>query len=126
MSSGWRLGPNEIVQKAPRPNWREMLRIEWTVELASGLRVSLNEPDWTLKVWMPSTCADGSWIGGARRPHLLRVARDLLDVVHQAIQLPLGGHLCTTAQGQAAHALVMADVGEHRSTGAMRWLYRCR
>ena len=41
-----------------------------------------------------------------RRPaRPLPVARDLLDVVHQAVQLPLRRHLGPAAQREAAHAL---------------------
>jgi hypothetical protein len=46
------------------------------------------------------------------RPH--RLGRDLLDVVHQAIQLPLGCHLGLAAQREGAHALVAPNVRKHR------------
>jgi hypothetical protein len=40
--------------------------------------------------------------------------RQLLDVVNQAIQLPLGVHLGLSAQCEAIQALVVPEVGEYR------------
>ncbi len=43
--------------------------------------------------------------------------RQLLDVVHQGVQLPLAVHLGLAAQGEAVELLVVAQVGEHRLYG---------
>lgn len=57
-------------------------------------------------------------VGGRRKPtYLLYVARDLPDVVHQAIKRSMGVHLGPTPEREAAHALVAPDVGEHRLYG---------
>ena len=37
--------------------------------------------------------------------------------MHQAVQVPLRAHLGFAPQREAAHALVVADVGEHRLHG---------
>ena len=52
-------------------------------------------------------------------PSLLRVpvTRELLDVVHQAIQVPLCVHLGLPPQGEAVELLVMPQVGKHRLHG---------
>jgi len=43
----------------------------------------------------------------------LSVIRQFLDVVHQAIQLPLALHFFLTAQTEAIQALGRSDVAEH-------------
>jgi hypothetical protein len=37
-----------------------------------------------------------------------------LDVVHHAVQIPLGVDLASTTQGESIHLLVVPDVAEHR------------
>jgi hypothetical protein len=44
----------------------------------------------------------------------LSVIRQLLNVVHQAIQLPLTLHLLFAPQTEAIQTLVATDVAEHR------------
>lgn len=43
--------------------------------------------------------------------------RQLLDVVHQAEQLPLRAHLAQTPEREAAQPLVVPQLGEHRLHG---------
>ena len=40
--------------------------------------------------------------------------RQLLDVVHQGVQLPLAVHLGLAAQREAVELLVVTQIGEHR------------
>ena len=40
--------------------------------------------------------------------------RDLLDVVHQAEEIPLRAHLRSAPERETAHALVVTDVRKHR------------
>ena len=51
-----------------------------------------------------------SWLALLRIP----VVRQLLDVVHQGVQLPLPVHLGLAAQGEAVELLVVAQIAEHR------------
>ena len=48
--------------------------------------------------------------------HSLRIAVmcELLDVVHQALQTPLGVHLRLCSQGKPVELLVVSQVGEYR------------
>ena len=50
----------------------------------------------------------------------MRIAQapQLLDVMHQAVQVPLRAYFGNAAQREAAHTLVVPDVGEHRLHGA--------
>ena len=41
-------------------------------------------------------------------------ARELLDAVHHAVQLPLRVDLVPTAQRESAQSLVVPEVGKHR------------
>ena len=45
------------------------------------------------------------------------VMRQLLDVVHQTVELPLRIHLRSAAQGKAVEPLVVSEVAEHRFDG---------
>ena len=51
------------------------------------------------------------WPGG------LPAVRDLLDVVHQAVELPLRAHRGSAVERETAHALVMPDVRNRRLHG---------
>ena len=58
---------------------------------------------------------------GADGPHmapcLLSVARDPLEFVHHAEEIPLRAHLDPASEREAAHAFVMPDVRKHRLRG---------
>ena len=55
----------------------------------------------------------------------ITVVGQLLDVVHQGVELPLPVHLGLAAQRQAVELLVVAQVGEHRLDGGESSSIQC-
>ena len=49
--------------------------------------------------------------------YAISMMRQLLDVVNQAVEVPLGVHRRARAQGKAVEPLVVAQVAEHRFNG---------
>jgi hypothetical protein len=66
--------------------------------------------------WRPFSHVQALW----QAPHPLALAstvtpvRQLLDVVHQTVQLPLRAHLVPSPKREAAQPLVMPQIGKHR------------
>ena len=54
------------------------------------------------------------WIPGSGCLPCIAMMRQLLDVVNQAVQVPLRVHLRLRSQREAIQALVVPQVGEHR------------
>src|SRR5450631_1880942 len=79
---------------------------------------------------MLPVCRNGLWSAIVRKSSTFRevgmglypsmrvaVVRQLLDVVHQAVQMPLRVDFCLAAQGEAIQPFVMPQVAEHRLDG---------
>ena len=59
--------------------------------------------------------SEGCVAGYLPRPLLrIPVMRQLLDVVHQAVELPLRIHFLLASEGEAVELFVVPDVAEHR------------